>query len=208
MQQLFADVLIHYLEISYARFLEVHSGDALLNPEPPAISQFEESLGCVAATDDVFRLDTSQYVGQEPPLEVVEATGWCFKDDISGAPGLIGYGNSSRNLVTFDLPCEGNRSVIDIGFLASYEGMGAARVMVHGEDSAGLRNTSKVIESMWGARASEEIHRIISIPQHLETTRISFEVLSAEMEEEYSLRAEIAELRRDRKFKLMNIQCC
>lgn len=208
--QLLADTLIYYLQKSYSRFAQVHGPASDPSPEEEHLKLFRRGIGCLTKHQG-FRLDTDLFVGTNPPAELVESTGWAFASDVRGIDGLIGFGNSSEtSIVVFDLPCKTSQGVIDIAFLSSYSGMGAARVGVEGSQS-----DSKawiIIDALWETSASITNNRVISIRGGFETVRVSFEVLSAAREAEFGSMVKNAFEegldRLDRKFKIVSIQCC
>lgn len=179
-------------------------------------------MGCMA-DERSFVLDTSAFVGLPPPEQQVESVGWSFSQDKRGNSGLIGFGNSkSKATVSFELPCAGPRRVLDIGYLLSYSGMGAVKVAVNGSstDPNGVPDKDSkddvvvIIDGLWESRASVQGNEVIPIPNGFDSVRVTFEVLSADTETLYArFLSDIAthesdNIRRDRKFKVVRMQCC
>lgn len=169
-------------------------------------------MGCLADARS-FRFDAAHYVGIDPPEELVQSRGWSFSKDTHGADGFIGFGNSSTSAVaSFDLPCAGEKRMLDIGYLLSYRGMGAVKVVVDGYGS-GPQERSTVIDGLWTTMASVQGYHVVSIPEGRSATRVTFEVLSEQTEVAYASFLSKAgnddgSVRVDRKFKLVNMQCC
>lgn len=165
-----------------------------------------------------FIMNTAVFIGLRPPQEQVESVGWSFTKDSHGRGGLIGYGNSSRQaMVSFDLPCAGDRGVLDIGYLKSDRAMGAVRVVVRGsgaEPDDLSDETVTIIDGLWQSRASVLEYAAIPTPNGFDTIRVSFESLSADTEVSYaSLLAGVVgkdadSVRMDRKFTVVRMQCC
>lgn len=178
------------------------------SPFEESLARFGKRMGCLA-DERSFRLETIEFVGVAPPRELVQSTGWSFMQEKHGNPAFIGFGNSSEKAIaSFDLPCAGDRGVLDIGYLLSYGGMGAVKVAVEGLDKP------VVIDGLWGTIVSVQGYEIISIPTGLDTVRVTFEVLSVESEAPYAAYLFNAtagsedRARGDRKFKLVSMQCC
>lgn len=185
--------------------------------------RFQDGLGCLAHPRS-YAVQLGSYENGPPPVQLVSATGWSFSK-VAGKSGLIGFGKSSSNpaVATFLLPCSGERRVLDVEYLVSYEGMGAARVVVDarpeaGEGSAKGNSTSAVIvDGLWGSHASVSLFETIPIPDTGSTTsegtvRVTVKILSAQEEISYGssrrLHKSGRHLRGDRKFKLLSLQCC
>ncbi|CAM9361745.1 unnamed protein product [Laminaria digitata] len=222
-QQLLADVLVYFIQKSYARFLEEHGLLSKPSPQEQALSEFKTSMGCLAR-ERFFVLDASKFMGLPPPKQQVDSVGWSFSEDTHGDSGLIGFGSSSpKAIVSFDLPCAGETGVLDIGYLKSYTGMGAVRVAVRadgtdadGESNKDSNETVAVIDGLWETRASELDYAVIPIstPSDVDTIRVTFEVISADTEASYSsllsgvVGSKSDSVRIDRKFKVVRMQCC
>ena len=175
------------------------------------------------ADERSFVLDARAFVGLPAPQEQVESVGWSYSTDTSGEDGLIGFGSAPHPaIVSFDLPCAGERRVLDIGYLKSYDGMGAAKVVVRGSyadtdgesdnDSNGI--TVLVLDGLWETQASILDNVVIPTPSGFDTIRVTFEALSADTEALYSsaLSGVVGTgsdgVRVDRKFKVVRMQCC
>lgn len=148
-------------------------------------SLLETNMRCMVG-ERFFALDTCAFVGIPPPKQQVESVGWSFSKDTGGEEGeLIGFGNSlQKAIVSFDLPCAGEKRVLDIGYLKSYSGMGAVRVTVSGsqthrddgdsdKDSEGTYVV--VIDGLWERRASVLEYAAIPIRSGFDTIRVTFE---------------------------------
>lgn len=175
------------------------------------------------ADERSFILDARAFVGLAAPKEQVESVGWSYSMDTGGEGGLIGFGNSPHPaIVSFDLPCAGERRVLDIGYLKSYGGMGAARVVVRGSyadtdgeaDNNSNGGTVVVLDGLWETQASILDNVVIPTPGGFDTVRVTFEALSADTEAPYSsalsgvVGSESDGVRMDRKFKVVRMQCC
>ena len=194
----------------------------LSNPSPheEALSLFVPKMGCMADKRS-FVLVAEDFVGLPPPEQQVESVEWSYSKDTRGKSALIGFGNSSHEaIVSFDLPCTGPRRVLDIGYLSSYIGMGAVKVVVRGSDTDPNdrpdkdKNSNDVIDGLWGSKASVQRNELIPIPNGSETIRVMFEVLSADTEESYTSflvdagGSKLDSVRQDPKFKILRMQCC
>lgn len=192
------------------------------NPEEAALLKFKTKMGCLAH-ERSFVLDASAFVGLPPPKQQVGSVGWSFSEDTHGDSGLIGFGNSSQKaIVSFDLPCAGERQVVDIGYLKSYIGMGAVKVVVRGSDKGpddgesghDSNDAVVIVDGLWETRASVPGYEVIPIPSSLDPVRVTFEVLSADSEAMHSrflthvATNESDSVRVDRKFKVVRMQCC
>lgn len=175
------------------------------------------------ADERSFVLDAGAFVGLPPPQEQVESVGWSFSEDTGGARGLIGFGNPSPPaVVSFDIPCAGERRVLDIGYLKSYSGMGAVKVVVrgcaadtHGESDADSNSDIVVVlDGLWETQASVLDNVVIPTPSGFDTIRVTFEALSVDTETSYSSAlsgmagGDSDRVRIDRKFKVVRMQCC
>ena len=175
------------------------------------------------AEERSFKMNTAAYVGLPSPEEQVESVGWSFSNDARGGRGLIGYGNSSQQaIVSFDLPCGGAKRVLDIGYLKSYSGMGAVRVVVRGADTDPNGKSDKesdgdtvvVIDGLWKSRASVLDYAVIPTPIGFDAIRVTFEALTANTEASQSSalsdvdESESGDVRMDRKFIVVQMQCC
>ncbi|CAM9485932.1 unnamed protein product [Ectocarpus sp. 12 AP-2014] len=223
-QQLMADLVVFYIQRSHARFLKVYGTVSSNSPSDIEHQHFQEGLGCLAYPRS-YAVQLGSYERGPPPVQLVTAIGWSFSK-VAGKSGLIGFGKSSSNpaVATFLLPCSGERRVLDVEYLVSYEGMGAARVVVDarpeaGEASAtGNNSTSAVIvDGLWGSHASVSLFETIPLPDTGSTTsegmiRVTFKILSAQEEISYASSRRLYKsgrhLRGDRKFKLISLQCC
>lgn len=155
----------------------------------------------------------AKFVGKDPPPELVQSTGWSFVE-ASHTGGFLGYGNSSaKAFASFELSKAGEMGILDIGYLLSYEGMGAVKLSVEWE-AMGADHTEMVIDGLWGSAASITGYKLISIPEGATTTRVTFENLSANTETLYSSQlfnnnAHLKDgVRGSRKFKIASLQCC
>ncbi|CAN0249051.1 unnamed protein product [Ectocarpus sp. 12 AP-2014] len=222
--QLMADVVVYYMQQSYARFAKVHG--TLSDPSPREIQhqRFQDGLGCLgyprSSTVPLF-----SYLGRPPPRELVSATGWSVAQN-AGRPGLTGFGNSSNTAIaTFDIPCSGERQVLDVEYLVSYEGMGAARVIVDARPGAEYSNgggansiaSEVIVDGLWGSQASVSWYETIPLPDTGNTAsdatvRVTFKTVSAEEETQPDISSHLfdadGDVRGDRKFKLFSLQCC
>ena len=175
------------------------------------------------AEERSFKMNTAAFVGLPPPEEQVESIGWSFSKDGRGRGGLIGYGNSSQQaIVSFDLPCAGARRVLDIGYLKSYSGMGAVRVVVRGADTDPDGKSDKesdgdsvvIVDGLWESRASVLDYAVIPTPIGFDTIRVTFEALTVNTEASHSsalsgvVGSESDNVRIDRKFTVVRMQCC
>lgn len=118
-------------------------------------------------------------------------------------------------MATFDLPCSRNRGILDLGYLVSYDGMGAVKVVLEGSPEAldvdvrreddlngageelnvGLDiaqheegvSPDAVIDAMWGTIVSIVTYRTMAIPEGIKNDiiRVTFEILSEEGEIEH-----------------------
>ena len=179
----------------------------------PASSDWriQDTSGVFDGCNDIehsFQMFSAEYVGTEAPQELVRSSGWSFDNDIKGDAGFIGFAGANA---LFDLPCAGQSSKLDIGYLQSYVGMGVVQVFVGRLDSDS--NTSVVLDGLWESRASLESHEAILIPAGNGNVTVTLEVLSEE--DEKSLLPDAAKdietkarLRANRKFKLASMQCC
>ena len=187
-----------------------------------ALTLYETQMGCMAYKPS-FEMRTGRFVGLPPPEQQVESVMWAFSKDARGGGGLIGFGNSSANAtVTFDLPCSGEKNLLDIGFLKSYTGMGAVRVVVKGFDSDADVESDKhsgdvvavVVDGLWESQASMTEHVVISTQKGSDIIRVTFVVLSAYAETVYAnflpdVTTDESDMKRqDRKFKITSIECC
>lgn len=204
---------------------QVHG--TLSNPSPREIEnqRFQDKLGCLGYPRSSIIL-LPNYLGKPPPRELVSATGWSFARLAGKQPGLIGFGNSSSTaMATFDILCTGERRVLDVEYLVSYEGMGAARVVVDARTGAedsneGGAKSSKsevIVDGLWGSQASCSWYETLPIPDtgntaSEATVRVTFEILSALEEAKYAGSSHLFEaegnVRGDRKFRLLSLQCC
>ncbi|CAM9369461.1 unnamed protein product [Ectocarpus sp. 13 AM-2016] len=196
-QQLMADLVVFFIQRSHARFLKVYGTVSNNRPSDIEHQRFQEGLGCLAYPRS-YAVQLGSYERGPPPVQLVSATGWSFSK-VAGKSGLIGFGKSSSNpaVATFLLPCSGERRVLDVEYLVSYEGMGAARV--------------------GGSHASVSLFETIPLPDTGGTTsegmvRVTFKILSAQEEISYASSRRLYKsgrhLRGDRKFKLISLQCC
>lgn len=163
-----------------------------------------DSIGCFAA-DAPYLLDTSKYVGKDPPQELVQMAGWSFSKDTHGDAGLIGFGNSSTlAAVSFDLPCSGEKRVLEVKYLKSYQDMGAVKAVVEHE------NSTVIMDGLWGSMSSLKGYHAFALPEGLDTIRVTFVMLSEQTEKSYEsfLYNTTKIVRADRKFKLLDMQCC
>ncbi|CAM9457063.1 unnamed protein product, partial [Ectocarpus sp. 8 AP-2014] len=236
-QQLMADVVVYYMQKSHARFLEANGEiacgdevvkDPLSNPsvDERELERFKNGLGCLESTNS-FELGLGGYLGTPPPSELVSTNGWSILQ-LAGAPGLTGFGNSSSNpaVAVFDLPCVGEKQILDVEYLVSYEGMGAVKVSVGqvdalGSSAANNSTSDVVVDGLWGSHVSIPAFETIDIPDKgtrapESMVRVTLEILSAEGERLYSPYlfagvgndVEQTSVRGDRKFKLLSLQCC
>ncbi|MEP5088473.1 MAG: hypothetical protein ABJR23_03515 [Paracoccaceae bacterium] len=164
------------------------------SPGDEALLLFEKTMGCLA-DERSFVLDAGAFVGLPPPKEQTESVGWSFSEDTHGDSGLIGFGNSSRKaVISFYLSCRGRKQVLDIGYLKSYSGMGAVKVVVSGSDinpdddtgNGSNSSTVVVVDGLWETQASVPGYEVIPIPSGFDTIRVTLEVLSAETEAHHS----------------------
>ncbi|CAM9468653.1 unnamed protein product [Ectocarpus fasciculatus] len=236
--QLMADVVVYYIQKSRARFLEangeiVYGGnEAVKDPmSDPSVDErelerFKNGLGCLESTN-AFELELGGYLGTPPPRELVSTSGWSVLQ-LAGAAGLTGFGNSSSNpaVAVFDLPCVGEKQILDVEYLVSYEGMGAVKVSVDRVDAHGGSETTSstsvvVVDGLWGSHVSIPAFETIDISDKGTSApdsmvRVTLEILSTEGENLYTpyLFAgvgndeEQTDVRGDRKFKLLSLQCC
>ena len=214
-------------------FKQEHGPLSSPSPREESLLLFTSKMGCLA-DERSFVLDATAFVGRPPPEQQVESVGWSFSQDQRGNSGLIGFGSSeSKATVSFELPCGGPRRVLDIGYLLSYIGMGAAKVVVSRLDpNGGSDKDSKevdgvvsgeddssddvvvVIDGLWDSRASVQGNEVIPLPDGFDSIRVTFEVLSADTETLYarflsdSNTRESGNIRRNRKFKVARMQCC
>ena len=171
----------------------------------------------------LFILDASKFVGLPPPAQMVESVGWSFSEDERGPGGLIGFGNSSTSaVVAFDIPCASERRLLDVGYLRSYIGMGAVKMVVRGSDTgsgdiAGNHSNEDVViilDGLWNTEASIIITEVIPTPSGIDNIRVTFEILSADKEPFHAkpppgvMVGREGDIRLDRKFKVSRIQCC
>ncbi|CAM9527097.1 unnamed protein product, partial [Laminaria digitata] len=217
--QLLADVMVYFIQKSYARFLEEHGLLSEPSLHEQALSLYATNVGCMAE-ERSFDMNTGHLEGHPPPEELVEAVGWSFFKDASGKRGLIGYGGNStlKAIVSFDIPCAGERGVLDIGYLKSYTDMGAVLVTIRGAgidpDDLSTETAPVVIDGLWVSRASVEDYAAIPIPSGFDTVRVTFEVLSVVTEPLYSdflsgvAGTESDGVRKGRKFLVERMQCC
>lgn len=180
-----------------------------------SLLEYQSTLGCLADAR-LFHLDATTFVGLDPPKEVISMTNWSFIPDVHGVPGMIGFGSSADEVTaTFELPCPGKRSVLDIEYLVSYIGMGAIILTVTGID-VDEPSLSVVVDGLWKTRSSLQQHQVFYLPDKFGPIRVTFELLSPQKEESYSTFLADEEdnsttsdsIRADRKFKLVRIQCC
>lgn len=175
-------------------------------PLEKSVSNYEKQMGCMGY-ERLFRLDAENF---EEVL--VQSEGWSFSssNETHGEIIFLGFGNtpSQQAVATFDLPCTGQRPVLDIGYLLSYEGMGAMKVTVAGSGA------NVVVDGLWGSLASVGGYKAISIPEGSRKTRVTFEILTVESEAPYSRAlyngtAHTAEMdvRGRRQFKITSMQC-
>ncbi|CAM9420751.1 unnamed protein product [Ectocarpus sp. 13 AM-2016] len=236
--QLMADVVVYYMQKSHARFLEaneevVYGGnEAVKDPlsnlsvDERELERFKNGLGCLESTN-AFELELGGYLGTTPPSELISTNGWSILR-LAGAAGLTGFGNCSSNpaVAVFDLPCVGEKQILDVEYLVSYEGMGAMKVSVGQVDAHGRPVTNNstsvvVVDGLWGSHVSIPAFESIDIPDKGTSApdsmvRVTLEILSAEGERLYTpyLFAgvgndeEQTSVRGDRKFKLLSLQCC
>ena len=179
-------------------------------------------MGCMAE-ERSFDMKTAAFVGFPPPEELVESVGWSFSKDEQGRNGLIWYGNTSQQaIVSFDLPCTGERRVLDIGYLQSSYGMGAVKVSIRAADTDPVGEFDKdsdgatvvVVDGLWETRATVQNYAVIPTPIGFDTIRVTFEGLTSDTESSYSsalsdaIGSEADIVRADRKFFVSRVQCC
>lgn len=185
-------------------------------PQEQDFLNFKSSVGCLA-DERAFYIATKSYVGKRKPNELVSFSGWHFSRDKGGESGFIGFGNSpSKTAATWELPCGGQRQILDIGYLRSYENMGAVKVDVEREGNP--TGTTVILDGLWISPASVEVFEVVRIPDGNGMVRVSFEVLSADTEGYYpevlskddvaTRGVDIDTARADRKFKVTMLQCC
>eukprot|EP00904_Undaria_pinnatifida_P003349 jgi/Undpi1/13014/HiC_scaffold_7.g02678.m1 len=221
--QLLADVLVYFIQKSYARFLVEHGPRSNPSSHERAVSVFEERQADCMLESPLFILDASKFVGLPPPAQMVESVGWSFSEDERGPGGLIGFGNSSTSaVVMFDIPCASERGLLDVGYLRSYIGMGAVKMVVSGSDTgpgdiAGDHSNEDVViilDGLWNTEASIVITEVIPTPSGIDNVRVTFEILSADKEPLHAkpphgvMAGREGDIRLDRKFKVSTIQCC
>ena len=82
----------------------------------------------------------------------------------------------------------------------SYKDMGVVKVDLMGEEA--------ILDGLWDYRSSLRAYKTLNIPQTVENTMVTFEVLSKNKEELYMDYMIPEELRTYRKFKIMSMECC
>lgn len=184
--QVFADVTVYFLQKSYARFLNLHE-----SYHESLVSEFYNTMGCPI---DSFRIsfEKNKYHKEE-----VSSIGWDFAEE-NNKGGFIGYGNQT-SVATFDIPCSYPES-LTIQYLMSYKDMGVVKVDLMGEEA--------ILDGLWDYRSSLRAYKTLNIPQTVENTMVTFEVLSKNKEELYMDYMIPEELRTYRKFKIMSMECC
>ncbi|CAM9527033.1 unnamed protein product [Ectocarpus sp. 4 AP-2014] len=224
--QLMADVVAYYLQLSYARFLEVYGPSPNPSPSERELQRFKGGMGCLANRRSSV-LELGNYLDAPPPEELVSVTGWSVLK-LSGEAGLTGFRKEATDpaVATFDFVCDGGEGLLDMEYLVSYVGMGAVMVEIEAGPTAGdlqdegISNTSTVIvDGLWDSHASVSSFETIPIPDAGGggNVRVSLRILSAE-EERSSSSSRLfdfkgdedreKEVRGDRKFKLISLQCC
>lgn len=215
--QLMADVMVYYLQKTYARFLREHG--TLSNPTPKESNylSFVDKQGCLFKHKQL-EIETYEFIGASSPSEFVESVGWMFSLD-PGDPrnlvskgGLIGYGNdtSSPSISTFDIPVK--CSTMELGYFKSYTAIGALKVTIVGVGEYTDEISEEVVTIIDGLWANPKIgisvadYKIIQLPYGFESFRVRFEILSVETEKQYNLKPDPR--REDRKFKIVSMGFC
>lgn len=182
------------------------------SPAEKKFNAFDKEVGCLWHKRTT-KIELGRFVGGDPPPQLQSSQGWNFQKE-HGKPGFIGYGNASTPAVaSFDVSCFGQKSVLELEYLLSYDGMGVVQVVVDSNDPKQQSNTTVVIDGLWNSLASVPWFQTIAIPKDLETVRVTFQILSSESEpanESLSSNEGIVgpSGRGPRKFELYSIQCC
>ncbi|CAM9356917.1 unnamed protein product [Discosporangium mesarthrocarpum] len=225
--QLFADVLVHYLQAEYARFCQKFSGSS-----PPRTPYYP---GVVRRATEVCIDGYMSYMGvmgdspflPEQGGALSAQLGWAMGEDVEGKPGLLAYSGVTPGAeVTFRVTCSQGSSAY-VGYLSSYEGMGAVEVLVdkkrplpNGEQYVidGLVTEDHVSVETYASipmKAAKEAKaaRQAGVRNGTVTARVTFRMHSlppfrkmARGKDGQPLRS--VELRGNQKFKILSLYCC
>ncbi|CAB1102602.1 unnamed protein product [Ectocarpus sp. CCAP 1310/34] len=221
--QLMADVVAYYLQLSYARFLEVYGPSSNPSPSERELQRFKSGMGCLANPRSAI-LQLDKYLDAPPPEELVSVSG----SSVSGDAGPTGFRKDATDpaVATFDLVCDGGVGLLDMEYLVSYEGMGSAMVEIEAgptaedvQDEGNSSTSTVIVDGLWDSHASVPSFETIPIPdagggRHV---RVSIRIMSAEGERSssssrlFDFKGDLdreKEVRGDRKFKLISLQCC
>lgn len=197
------------------RTMQIHGTLAEPRSREREILDYEANTGC-QEDERGFSLNTHRYGAKPPPPELVSSSGWYFKPNFA-YDAFIGFGNSSTKAIcSWELPCAGGKGRLDIGYIRSYESMGALKVDVNTEGNP--IGTTAILDGMWETHASVRMYSVVPIPGGSGKVTVTFEILSPEEEDSYAevfsttavTNSGVAAgiVRGDRKIHIMTLQCC
>ncbi|CAM9766322.1 unnamed protein product [Choristocarpus tenellus] len=219
--QLFADVLIHYLQVEYVNFCSKFGGATHRVPFLDGVTERAEQT-CLQG-----HLTYMGVTGGSPfkPVFGSDGTGdnsnqeknaWKLGEDVPGKPGLLVYGNNSPGAsISFDMTCRTGSSV-SVGYLGSYVGMGVVEVLVNGT-SPNHDGSQYLIDGLWDEHISVESYTFIPLHGGGVSGSTVNSVTRADGKHidrpEYELAKKAGaintrKVRGSAKFKLLSLACC
>ncbi|CAM9685115.1 unnamed protein product [Choristocarpus tenellus] len=220
--QLFADVLIHYLQHEYVDLCSRFGGSTHQIPFLDGVTARAEQT-CLTG-----HLTYMAATGDSPIEPVVEpssggdssnegGSGWMMGEDVPGKPGLLVYGKESPGAsAVFNLSCHIGSS-ISVGYLGSYEGMGMVEVLIDGK-SPNPSGSPYWIDGLWDKQISIQTFNFVPFltrkglggkgkRETIEKENLLL-TLKTLKTSDYNGNQTIMTRRGSAKFKLLSLSCC
>ncbi|CAM9342071.1 unnamed protein product [Choristocarpus tenellus] len=231
--QLFADVLIQYLQREYVDFCSRFGGSDHQIPFMDGVTERAEQT-CLMG--HLTYMDTTEDFPMEPVVELSSSGGssngggsaWVMGEDVPGKPGLLVYGMDSPGAsVVFNLSCH-SVSSIAVGYLGSYEGMGMVEVLIDGK-SPNPSGSGYWIDGLWDEQISVQTFNFVPLqamgPSPGKVNGVTEGVITAgkqgavntsnvlltlrtPMTSQYRGGKTVMARRGSAKFKLLSLSCC